>query len=178
MRRPSQQTMVIGQPLIAASLQLFGGGMLILCFCIGMNAFVPGFIACCIVGEATRAAEAVKAYKRWIAVCDEVDGVSVRRRPIYCTPIGITVCGLIAILLVGLLSESGNAAIAAHWSIGLAVVALLVHLIRRMRRGARRSRKPMTVTVVAQCHMRPVPLSHAFALLPEHCQRILARPQS
>lgn len=177
MRRPSQQTMVIGQPLVAASLQLFGGGMVILCLCVGMNAFLPGFVACCIVGEATRAAEAVKAYKRWMAICDEVDGPDRPRRPTFRTYLGLAVGSVTAILLFGELAEPGNAVVALDWVFGLAGVAGIARLVLRVRKRARRPARATTVTVVATCAMPPVPLAKAFALLPEHCQRILVRPQ-
>lgn len=182
MKRPATRTMVMGHPLVATPIQLIGLGMMILFFRVGFDALIPGLIIAWAMGESIRASEEVQAYKRWKAewdgLADPADLPPFRR----VLHLGMGFGVLLAIFGVMAKTASGNGDLALGWTVIIGFLATAFFMLRWIARAfrSRRSRpaKAVPVTVVAKTIMPPVPLADAYAMLPEHCRRILTPPVS
>lgn len=179
MKRPPLRTMVIGHPVVALAAQLAGVVLLYRFWLAGTDAAIPALVVFFAMGGALRSNEARTAYKRWAAEWEAADGTAIRRPIRLGSYVVLVVGGLVGLTLVSRSTTSGSM-LAAGWiggAIAAVICAELLGIVAKLFRFRWvRPYKVVPVTVVAKQSMRPVPLAESFALLPEHCQRILRTP--
>ena len=176
MKRPSHQTMILGQPVVALTVGVTSTITAFAAYRSGDSAAYAIEIGCgALIVMAVRANEAATAYKRWKrewGAMDEPDG----RRPtsgLKCK-LEWALASLIALAILAALGGQPTYLLAL---LLLGLPLLATKLVRGLRR--RLTRRPGTkvrpVTVVATPLMSTPTLAEAYARLPDHCQRILGR---
>lgn len=183
MNRPSTQTMVLGHPLVSIPVMLAGAGMLYVCWQGGVEGIPVAIIPAATMLAAARAGEQASAYKRWKREWDAMAPPD-QRQPSKLPGIIGVILGFM-LVLAGIAAANADArtnAAALGWLILIALPVLAFFGVRaswrRARRRPSRTVPAKPVAVIARTIL-PVPtLGTAYATLPEHCQRLLARSRS
>lgn len=177
MTPPPLKTRLLGHPLVALTVTLMGMFLLYGCWQAGASGLLPGIAVLAIMAAATRAADQVNAYRSWKRAWDNMaDRAPSRWAGWWKKPLGALLAGG---MLCYMLSQAGRSEyqMALGWMALFGVVAAIVWLVQRLRRGAARRRigKVEPVRVVATRRWASPDLARAYRALPDYCLQAMQR---
>lgn len=178
MTRPSLLAYLFGNPL---SMLALGLGVIVTAYqCYsGTGSAVTMVAAIVAAAYAANAQERITAYRGWKREWDAMGGDIPRRRPLGRRTIAIVVWSPMALVAAfpGPDPQMRQGAALFWWANAAITTLLLYRAIRSHRTRRRDDTRERAVTVVVGVPRQSTTLAAAYAALPDHCQRVLAKPQ-